>query len=77
MSMIMTRLYNDMVQQRKEYSVAHPSRHSVGPEASRKAQACRAHGEVANEIPDQADDLDDGGDEGEDGAVELMCGVLG
>ena len=54
--------------------IRHPSRDAIRAEAGREAQARPAHGEVADQIPEQGGELGDGGDEGEEGAVELFGG---
>jgi len=53
-------------------SIVHPRRDSASGESCSKPQTRRAHGEVADEIPEQRDDLDDSRQEGQDGAVELV-----
>ena len=50
-------------------SVAHPCGDATGAKAGREAQAGAAHGEVGDEVPDERDELDDGGEQGEDGEV--------
>ena len=58
-------------------SVGHPRRHSVGAEAGGEAQAGAAHGEIADQIPQQRRELHEGRDQGEEGAVELSCAHRG
>jgi len=52
--------------------VVHPSRDSVSGESCSESQARRAHGEVADEIPKERDNLSDGRQEGQDSVVELV-----
>ena len=56
-------------------SVVHPGGDPVPAEARRKPQAGRAHGEVADEVPDEADHLHHCGDKREDRGVELQACV--
>ena len=51
--------------------IVHPCGHSVAAESGSEAQSRRAHGEIAHQIPHEANELDDGRDEGEAGAVQL------
>lgn len=53
--------------------IRHPSRDTIGAEAGREPEARPAHGEVADQIPEQSGELGDGGEEGEEGAVELLA----
>lgn len=50
-------------------SLVHPSRDSAAAEPGRETETSRAHGKVADKIPDQTYDLDDGRYECEDCAV--------
>jgi len=50
---------------------AHPARYPVSPESRREAQACRAHGKVADEVPEQTENLDGGCHQREDGGSDL------
>jgi hypothetical protein len=52
-------------------SIVHPRGHAVSGEAAGEAQPRRAHGEVGDHVPQQRDELDDGGDEGQDRLVQL------
>jgi len=53
--------------------IRHPSRDTIRAEAGREPEARAAHREVADQIPEQSGELGDGGDEGEEGAVELCA----
>jgi hypothetical protein len=52
-------------------STRHPCRRTLGAKGGSEAETARAHGEVADQIPDQAQQLEDGGYQGEDLAPEL------
>lgn len=52
-------------------SLVHPSRQSPAADSGGEAQTLASHGEVGDEVPDESDELDDGRDEGEEGALEL------
>lgn len=52
-------------------SVIHPRCHPASAEPGCEAQTGRAHRKVANEIPNEADDLDDCREERQDGALKL------
>lgn len=49
----------------------HPVCYARGTEATNVLQSCATHGEIADEVPDQGGDLEDGGDEGEEEGLEL------
>lgn len=49
----------------------HPGRHTRSPEAAHILEAGTSHGEVANEVPNEGADLEDGGYGSEDKALEL------
>lgn len=52
-------------------SLVHPSCQPSAADSGREAQTLAAHGKVRDEVPDESDELDDGRDEGEEGALEL------
>lgn len=52
-------------------STRNPSRNTVRAKAAHVLQASAAHWEVANKVPDQSDELADGGDEGEEEILAL------
>ncbi len=55
---------------REELS-SHPSRDALGTEATHELQARAAHGEIADDIPEEGGELEDGRDEGEQSGLEL------
>lgn len=55
----------------KRYSPTHPSRNPRHPESTHKLQARATHGEVANKIPNESGELEDGRDEGKEEVLEL------
>jgi hypothetical protein len=52
--------------------IVHPSLNPVPSKLRSEAKARRAHGEIANEIPDKTDHLRNGRYEREDGRVKLI-----
>jgi hypothetical protein len=50
---------------------SHPGSNALRPEATHKLQPRAAHREVAHNVPEEGGELEDGRDEGEEGAVEL------
>lgn len=50
-------------------STVHPGSGPVPPKARRKPQPLRAHGEVGDEVPDKTNQLNGGGEEGQNGTV--------
>jgi hypothetical protein len=52
-------------------STGYPGRNTVRTKATHVLEAGTAHGEVADEVPDQGDELADGRDEGEEKGLEL------
>ena len=52
----------------------HPGCGSSRSEGGSEAQTGASHGEIADEIPEQTGDLEDGREEGEEGAAQLSCG---
>lgn len=49
----------------------HPSRSSSRPERGGKAEAARAHGEIADKIPYQARNLDESREKGQNSILKL------
>ncbi len=43
----------------RQCSTGHPRRYPVGTKLGRESQTCRAHGKVADEIPDEGEKLYD------------------
>lgn len=56
-------------------STRHPSRHARRPKATHILETSTAHGEIADEVPDQSDELADGGDDCQDERLELDAGL--
>ena len=56
---------------RSAFSSVHPGHSASCAEVGRKTHTGRTHGEVTDQIPDQADELNDGGDERQSGAAQL------
>lgn len=52
-------------------SFVHPGRDATGAKPSGESQASRSHREVADEIPHQGDDLNDGRDQCQNRTLEL------
>jgi hypothetical protein len=50
---------------------SHPGSNPLRPEATHKLQPRAAHREVAHNVPEEGGELEDGRDEGEEGAVQL------
>lgn len=52
-------------------SLIHPSRDPTPAKTGSEAKALGAHGEVRDEVPDEGDELDHRGDEGEEEGLKL------
>lgn len=55
----------------EEELTSHPGRDALGTEATHKLQARAAHREVADDIPEEGGELEDGRDEGEQSGLAL------
>jgi hypothetical protein len=53
-------------------STIHPRGHTRCSETTHVLQAGAAHGEIADEVPDEGSELEDGGDESEEEALKLQ-----
>lgn len=51
----------------------HPSRNALCPKPAHILQAGTTHREIADEVPDEGGELENGRYEGEDGGVELWA----
>lgn len=55
--------------------IIHPCRGTVTPEPCCKAQTGGAHGKVGDNVPDETNELRNGRDKGQDGAMQLRAEV--